>query len=94
LSAAALCVLPGSTGRQAGSVPAPEQNDPLRRNEGQECENKKNVNKYLRKRERCKMQNITESERLWEQLGTKKRREIKKRYKVRNDRNKEEKQEE
>jgi hypothetical protein len=40
--------------------------DALRKNEGQEYEKrKKNVNKYLRKRERCKMQNITESER-WE----------------------------
>jgi len=65
LAAAALCVLPGSTGRQAGSVPAPEQNDALRRKEGQEYE-KKNTNKYLRKNERFKMQNITESERLWE----------------------------
>jgi hypothetical protein len=40
------------------------------------------------------MQNITESERWWAQLGTKKGREIKKRYKIRNDRNKEEEQEE
>jgi hypothetical protein len=44
-------------------VPAPEQNDALRRNEGQEFDRKKKVNKYLRKRERSKIQNITESER-------------------------------
>jgi hypothetical protein len=64
LAAAALCVLPGSTGRQAGSVRALQQNDALSRKEGQEYEEKKKkLNKYLRKRKRCKMQNITESER-------------------------------